>query len=131
MPSFGNRSRRALATCRDELRVLAEEAIAVGMDFAVLEGHRSADRQEQLFRDGFSTVRFPDSKHNPLPAEAMDLAPWPIDWRDERRFYHLAGIVRAIASEQGLELRWGGDWAGTFDLASNNFMDLAHFELVL
>ena len=63
MPEFGNRSRRMLTTCRDELRVLAEEAIAVGMDFTVLEGHRSAERQEQLYHDGFSRVRFPDSKH--------------------------------------------------------------------
>ena len=130
-PSFGLRSRRMLTTCHTELVVLAEEAIAVGMDFTVLEGHRSADRQEQLYHDGFSRVRYPDSKHNTLPSEAFDLAPYPIDWQDAERFYHLAGIVRTIAQEHELGVRWGGDWDGDFDLRDQSFMDLAHFELIL
>lgn len=133
MPSFGNRSRRMLATCHTELAVLAEEAIAVGMDFTVLEGHRSAGRQEHLFRTGFSRVQFPNSRHNFLPSEAFDIAPYPIDWKDSGRFYHLAGILRSIADGAlgHYTLRWGGDWDGDFDLRDQTFMDLAHFELIL
>ena len=131
MPSFGQRSRRALATCHTELVVLAEEAIAVGMDFSVLEGHRDAERQADLYHRGLSRVRWPLSKHNTEPSEAFDLAPYPIDWGDSRRFDHLAGILRAIASEQGLALRWGGDWDGDFDLLEHRFLDLGHFELIL
>jgi peptidoglycan L-alanyl-D-glutamate endopeptidase CwlK len=126
---FGNRSRRALSTCRTELVVLAEEALSVGMDFAVLEGHRDAERQADLFHRGLSKVRYPDSKHNASPSLAFDLAPWPIDWKDVQRFYHLAGIVRCVAADHGLELRWGGDWDCDFDLRDQSFYDLGHFEL--
>jgi peptidoglycan L-alanyl-D-glutamate endopeptidase CwlK len=131
MPSFGQRSRRALSTCHTELVVLAEEALGVGMDFTVIEGHRDADRQADLYHRGLSKLRWPLSKHNPEPSEAFDLAPYPIDWQDPQRFYHLAGILRAVASESGLELRWGGDWDRDFDLRDQRFMDLAHFELIL
>ncbi|GAG46371.1 unnamed protein product, partial [marine sediment metagenome] len=60
-----------------------------------------------------------------------DLAPWPIDWNDQRRFDHLAGILRAIASDHGLEIKWGGDWDGDFNLLEERFLDLGHFELIL
>jgi peptidoglycan L-alanyl-D-glutamate endopeptidase CwlK len=131
MPSFGQRSRRALASCRHELVVLAEEALMVGMDFAVIEGHRDAERQADLYHRGLSKLQWPMSKHNREPSEAFDVAPWPIDWRDVQRFYHLAGILRAVASESGLAIRWGGDWDCDFDLRDQSFMDLAHFELIL
>ena len=131
MPSFGQRSRRMLATCRTELVVLAEEALAVGMDFAVLEGHRDAERQEDLFHRGLSRLRWPHSMHNRDPSHAFDIAPWPIDWRDTQRFYHLAGILRTIAHEHELAIRWGGDWDCDFDLRDQSFMDLAHFELIV
>jgi peptidoglycan L-alanyl-D-glutamate endopeptidase CwlK len=100
------------------------------MDFSVLEGHRDAERQADLFHRGLSKLQWPNSKHNREPSEAIDIAPWPIDWRDTQRFYHLAGIVRTIAGEHEITLRWGGDWDSDFDLRDQNFMDLAHFELV-
>jgi peptidoglycan L-alanyl-D-glutamate endopeptidase CwlK len=130
MPQFGQRSRRMLSTCHTELVVLAEEALAVGMDFSVLEGHRDAERQTALFHQGLSKVQWPNSKHNREPSEAFDIAPYPIDWQDAERFYHLAGIIRAVASESGLAIRWGGDWDRDFDLRDQSFMDLAHFEMV-
>ena len=131
MATFGVRSRRALGQVRDELVVLAEEALAVGMDFTVLEGYRSEEAQEDLFHRGLSKLRGGQSKHNRDPAEAIDVAPWPIDWRDTQRFYHLAGIIRAKAHELGLAIRWGGDWDCDFDLRDQSFMDLGHYELVL
>lgn len=127
---FGTRSRLALNSCHMDLVALAESALGVGMDFAVVEGHRSAERQAEMYHKGLSKLQWPDSMHNKEPSLAFDLAPWPIDWRDTQRFYHLAGIVRAIASEHGVELRWGGDWDCDFDLRDQNFMDLGHFELV-
>ena len=130
-PSFGERSRHALSTCDPILIKLAQEAIEVGMDFAVLEGQRGQTRQEEMFHRGLSKVRWPLSRHNREPSEAFDIAPWPIDWKDTQRFYHLAGIVRAVAHEHGVEVRWGGDWDCDFDLRDQSFMDLAHFELVV
>ena len=57
------------------------------------------------------------------------LAPYPIDWNDKERFYFFAGYVKGIASQMGIELRWGGDWDSDNQLHDQTFMDLPHFEL--
>ncbi len=61
---------------------------------------------------------------------AVDIAPYPIDWKDHKRFYYLAGIVKGVASQMGIKVRWGGDWDSDNDLNDQSFMDLGHFEIV-
>jgi peptidoglycan L-alanyl-D-glutamate endopeptidase CwlK len=61
---------------------------------------------------------------------AVDAAPWPIDWRDTERFIYFGGYVKGIAAQQGVPIRWGGDWDGDFALKDNLFNDYAHFEIV-
>ena len=111
--------------------MLMEKAIEVGMDFTICCGHRNEADQDEAFHMGLSKKHWPESKHNREPSEAIDIAPWPIDWKDENAFYHLAGIVRAEAKRLGLPIRWGGDWDGDFDLQDQTFMDLGHFELLV
>jgi hypothetical protein len=65
-----------------------------------------------------------------MPSRAVDVAPYPIDWNDFKRFYHFAGIVRAVAHQRGVKIRWGGDWDSDFDFKDERFLDLPHFELV-
>jgi len=60
----------------------------------------------------------------------MDLAPWPIDWRDVERFKKLAQCVLAAADKLGVRVRWGGDWDMDGDSADERFLDLPHFELI-
>jgi peptidoglycan L-alanyl-D-glutamate endopeptidase CwlK len=69
-----------------------------------------------------------NSKH--LTGNAVDLAPYPIDWKNTKRFYHFAGIVLGVATEMGIRIRWGGDWDMDDDLDDQSFMDLVHFEIV-
>ena len=38
-------------------------------------------------------------------------------------------FVRGVAYKMGVEIRWGGDWDGDFDLKDQTFMDLVHFEI--
>jgi hypothetical protein len=64
-----------------------------------------------------------------MPAEAVDAAPYPIDWKDRERFSYFAGVVLGIAQSQGLQLTWGGDWDRDWQLRDNTFDDLLHFEL--
>lgn len=127
MPTFSKLSEQRLATCDPRLQKLLREAIK-SVDFTVLCGHRGEDEQEDAFRTGKSKVRFPNSKHNSLPSVAVDIAPYPIDWSDHRAFARLAGYVGRIAHEQGIEIRWGGDWDGNWR-SNDSFVDLPHLEL--
>ena len=128
MPSFGTRSRMQLNSCHSDLQKLFEEVIK-HYDCTILEGHRTEDRQNELYAQGKSKVQFPDSKHNSFPSLAVDAAPYPIDWDDTRRFYMFVGIVRGIASQLGINIRCGADWDGDLEVKDQNFHDLPHFEI--
>jgi peptidoglycan L-alanyl-D-glutamate endopeptidase CwlK len=129
MPTLSDRSLENLSLVDIRLRGVIEQAIEV-VDFSVLEGHRGPDRQDEMFRTGQSKLQWPDSKHNSLPSLAVDLAPYPIDWEDTERFVFLAGVVFTIAIQNGIDLRWGGDWDGDGSMMDETFRDYVHFELV-
>ena len=129
MPKLSKRSLEKLNTC-DARLVLVCKHVIENYDFTVLEGHRSPERQEELFRQGKSKLRGGQSKHNSSPSIAVDIAPYPIDWEDTKRFYLLAGFMFQAAAELGVKLRWGGDWDGDWEHNDQSFIDLPHFELV-
>lgn len=121
-----------------------------GIDFSILEGARSRERQIELISKG-------KSKINPLQVDkaphvignAVDIVPEPFEgWGDfhpraamyqinvlknaihERgRFYYLAGYINAVAYDFKIPLRWGGDWDGDGKFKDQVFDDLVHFEL--
>ena len=128
MPSFGTASRKKLDTCDQNLQAICELVIET-YDFTVLEGHRSDKRQEELFRQGKSKLRAGQSKHNQTPSLAVDVAPWPIDWEDSRRFYFLAGLMKQAATDLGINVRLGADWDGDGSFKDQSFHDLPHVEL--
>ncbi len=130
MPDFGQRSKEVLATVHPDL-VKVCYAVIRHYDFSCLEGHRSNERQDELFRQGKSKLRGGQSKHNQSPSIAIDIAPYPIDWENTKRFYLLAGMMFQAADELGIKLRWGGDWDGDWEHTDQSFHDLPHFELVL
>jgi len=129
MNRWSNTSKRRLEQCDERLQQIAERVLPVH-DCSVLTGHRGEAEQTQAFSEGYSSVQWPYSKHNKQPSLAIDLAPFPIDWDDAKRFYYFAGIVMGVAAEMGITLRWGGDWDRDNDLNDSNFLDLVHFELV-
>jgi peptidoglycan L-alanyl-D-glutamate endopeptidase CwlK len=129
MPYFSVASLDQLATCHEDLRTLFHEVIR-HVDCKVLEGHRTLGRQQELYAKGRMSpgriVTYKDgilrkSKHQSDPSIAVDVVPYPINWRDREKFYHLAGFVKATAIALGIDLRWGGDW--------QSFQDLPHYEL--
>ena len=128
MPKFSNRSKERLATCHADLQRLFNEVIKK-YDCAILEGHRSNERQEELYHQGKSKLRAGFSKHNENPSIAVDVAPYPINWNDRNRFYHFVGYVKGVADQLGIEIRCGADWDGDNDLHDQTFFDLPHFEL--
>ena len=129
MPRFGTRSRNSLHSCDDRLKKVFNEVIKT-VDCSVLEGHRDKDRQNKLYKEGKTKVRYPNGRHNKLPSMACDVVPYPIDWNDRERFHLFAGFVLGIANQMGIELRWGGDWNRNWEVDDNKFDDFPHFELV-
>lgn len=129
MPRFSEASEVALASCDPRLQDLLRVAIK-RFDFRVLEGHRSLERQQEMFASGVSKARPGQSKHNLYPSLAVDIAPYPIDWADREQFTLLAGYLMGLAESKGINLRWGGDWDQDFEVADNRFDDLPHFEIV-
>lgn len=133
MPSFSASSRQQLQTCDAKLQELFNEVIKT-YDCKILEGHRTKDLQNKAFKEGRSKVQWPNGKHNSLPSQAVDVAPYPVSFANSlsnlARFYHFAGYVKRIAEEKNIKLRWGGDWDSDDDFSDQKFNDLPHFELV-
>lgn len=128
MAKYSKNSLKELGTCDIRIQNIFHKVIKV-WDCTILEGHRTKEQQEKAYKTGRSQVQYPNSKHNIFPSIAIDVAPYPIDWNDWKRFYHFAGIVIGIAHQMGIKLRWGGNWDSDFSLKDNNFNDLVHFEI--
>ena len=128
MPRFSKKSLSKLETCDKRLQDLFLRVVQK-FDCTIIEGHRSKDRQNKLFKEGKSKLKYPKGKHNAIPSKAVDVAPYPIDWNDRERFTYFAGYVVGIAYQMGLKIRWGGDWDMDTQVKDNNFDDLPHFEI--
>ena len=129
MPRFGKRSRDRLSTCDKDLQMLFKEVIRY-VDCSILEGHREKDRQNSLYEEGKTKVKYPRGRHNASPSRAVDVVPYPIDWEDRERMTLFAGFVLGVASQMGIDIRWGGDWDKDFEVKDNMFDDFPHFELI-
>lgn len=129
MPRFGSRSKKNLKTCHEDLQDLFNEVIK-HVDCSVIEGHRSKSRQNKLFDEGKTKVKYPSGRHNATPSNAADVVPYPIDWNDRERFHLFAGFVLGIAKSMEINIRWGGDWNMNFEVDDNQFDDFPHFELI-
>ena len=128
MPRFGKKSKGNLATCHPDLQKVFNKVIKY-VDCSVLEGHRSKDRQNKLYKEGKTQVQYPDGRHNASPSNAVDVTPYPVDWDDRERQTLFAGFVLGIARSMGINLRWGGDWDQDFQVQDNRFDDFPHFEI--
>ena len=128
MPYFGKKSKERLNTCDSNLQKVFNEVIK-HVDCSILEGHRSKDRQNKLYEEEKTKVKYPDGRHNRQPSSAVDVTPYPVDWKDRERQTLFAGFVIGVASQMGIKLRWGGDWDQDFQVVDNRFDNFPHFEL--
>jgi|TARA_R100000951_G_scaffold1557_5_gene3276 peptidoglycan L-alanyl-D-glutamate endopeptidase CwlK len=129
---FGASSQARLSELHPHLIHILSKALDKSIiDFTVIEGHRTVERQNELYRMGKSKIDgyTRKGKHNYSPSLAVDIAPYPIDWTDVNRFYFLGGVIKATAKELGYDLRWGYDWDGDGDFKDQTFNDGPHFEL--
>ena len=94
----------------------------------VTEGYRSPERQDELFAQGRSKPgpvvtykRGDESKHNRLPAPALDVAFLLPDGEVSWSGLLLSKFARLMKAADA-RVRWGGDWA--------TFKDRPHFEVL-
>lgn len=127
MPKFGKESLKRLATCDTALQRICMESIKY-VDFTILEGHRGKELQDLYFSQGKSKLKWPHGEHNSTPSRAVDVAPWPIDWNDIRRFNRLLSFIQGVGFGMGIPTRIGGDWNSDF-IFNDSWNDWPHIEL--
>ena len=128
MPRYSKKSKERLSSCDERLQDVFNEVINY-VDCSILEGHRSKERQNKLYDENRTKVKYPNGRHNSSPSKAVDVTPYPVDWDDRERQTLFAGFVLGIARGMGIVLRWGGDWDQDFQVMDNRFDDFPHFEV--
>ena len=117
---LGPRSKMRLNGVNADLVKVVERAIEIStIDFTVLEGLRSPERQRTLVEAGAS--RTLNSRH--ITGHAVDLGAWvddQIDW-SWPLYERIAKAMKTAGAQLNVPIVWGGDWT--------NFKDGPHFEL--
>jgi peptidoglycan L-alanyl-D-glutamate endopeptidase CwlK len=117
---LGPRSVARLKGVHPDLVKVVERAIQLTpVDFTVLEGLRSLERQKALVAAGASQTL--KSRH--LDGHAVDLGAWvdeQVDW-SWPLYGKIAKAMKTAAAELKIPIEWGGDWS--------TFKDGPHFQL--
>jgi len=119
----------------DLVRVVKRAAAISDLDFTVLEGLRTLERQKALLKNGATKTL--NSRH--LTGHAVDLAPMiggSVSW-DWPLYHRLAEVMRSASILEKVPVRWGGTWKLlsaiqgpiTAKILSRSFPDGPHFEL--
>ena len=128
MFKFGTGSLKKLEGVDERLVDVLKEAISISpIDFTIVEGLRTLERQKELVREGKSKTL--KSKH--IDGLAVDICACipKVDFNATVDTALIVGIIYAIASRKGLKVRLGAIWDG-HSYANNTFKDLYHIELV-
>lgn len=137
MAEFSAGSKERLDTADVRLQRVFNIVI-VDFDCTVMCGYRSKQQQNMAYKNGHSKLKWPKSKHNKMPSEAVDVAPYPIVWPQEENetyekdlalWYLFAGYVKGVGLGMGIPIKWGGDWDSDWIIKDQNFDDLPHFEV--
>ena len=103
----------------DLVKVVKRAIELTPIDFTVLEGLRTKERQKQLVAKGASKTM--NSRH--ITGHAVDIAPLvdgKVTW-DWKYYNQLAPAIKQAAKELGVNITWGGEW--------KTFKDGPHWEL--
>lgn len=118
--NFSERSIANLEGVHPDLVDLCKEALKIStVDFGIIEGKRTKERQAELYKAGATKTM--NSRH--LTGHAIDVMAyvgskgswdWPL-------YYSIAEAFKKASDELGIDIQWGGDWT--------TFKDGPHFEL--
>lgn len=157
--SFSSTSANRLKGLHPDLLRVIHRAAALAttaQDFMVLEGARSDEQCYINFGKGRTAAQCaaggcPAKYANPGASKvtwlghalssnhrakadgygyAADLAPYPLDWNDIKRFDALAKLMFQAAGIEKVKIRWGADWDQDGKSHEKGETDSPHFELV-
>jgi len=120
MYKLGARSKQRLKGVHDDLVKVVERAIEITtVDFTVLEGLRTPERQKALYESGASQTL--NGRH--ITGHAVDLGAWvdgEVRW-DWPLYHKIAVAMKEAAKQLDIKIVCGADW--------KSFPDGPHFEL--
>lgn len=128
---LGKRSTDNLAGVHPQLVAVVKRALELSpVDFTVIEGVRTKERQAELYAQGRTTAgkivtkslvsrHFVNEKTG--FGHAVDIVPLPIDWNNQKPFLLVAEAMKKAAEELGVKITYGGDW--------RTFKDLPHYQM--
>lgn len=132
-------SRGKLAGVHPDLQRVVMRAIEISaVDFKVIEGVRTPERQRALYAQGRTkpgkkvtwTLK---SNHfvNPKTGKghAVDLLVAPYDWAQGPQWQKMADAMFKAADQCGVKIRWGKDWDRDGIPGEKGETDSPHFEL--
>lgn len=142
MNKLSKGSKSQLDSCHPVLQQCVMFALT-HVDVGVTRGHRDEELQAKRFADGVSQLQWPNSKHNSVVSEAVDVVIYikefkylwapPVRYLGCEWFYmqyaRLDTLMQLKANELGYTLRWGGKWDNPYDLLGNSLLDIFHWEL--
>ena len=133
MRKWGTRSLKVRAELDLRLVAVVDRLLHEVTDLSLISGHRGKEEQNALLAQKKSKLEFPQSKHNNFPSLAVDFQPYPMP-DTEAKLWGALGYIAAhaiiIGREEGVCIRWGGDWNRNGDLTDQTFDDLFHLEIV-
>lgn len=123
---FGKRSLENLKGVNPLLVKVLNRALEITpVDFTVIEGLRTVERQKQLVNEGKSQTM--NSRH--ITGDAVDIIPVNTKWKIEE-FIPLLKAVKQAADELGVKLRFGINWKNDPSLPiETKFIDAPHVEI--
>lgn len=120
MFTLSKKSLQRLDGVHPDLVAVVKQAIEIStVDFAILEGVRTPERQKELMEAGASKTL--NSRH--ITGHAVDLGAFvcgEVRW-DWPLYTQIASAMKQAAADLGIPITWGGDW--------KSFKDGPHFEL--
>lgn len=136
--SLGKRSLEKLCGVDPRLINIVMRAIVLTkQDFSVTCGIRSREEQRKLYAQGrtkpgdivtwtLNSRHFPDADGY---GRAVDLEPYPSDWKDLSKFDAISKAMFQAAKDLGIKIRWGADWDQDGNPRERGESDSPHFEL--
>lgn len=141
MPKFilGKRSTDNLVGVHPDLVRVVKRALELSeVDFTVIEGLRTPERQAELYAQGRTkpgkiVTKSLTSNHfiNDQTGfgHAVDIVPLPVDWKNTKAFDQVAQAMFKAASELGVKIRWGADWDQDGNPREKGETDSPHYEI--
>lgn len=124
--TFSKRSEDNLEGVNSALVGVVRRALELSpVDFIVIEGRRTQERQRQLYNAGASKTM--SSRH--LSGNAVDLLPVGADWNNYKCWLPVLVAMRQAGQELGVKLRFGITWTDNPEDRPAKFLDAPHVEI--